>query len=291
MTPLTYLPQAMEFARRGFAVAIVMRRGYGSSGGPYAESSGACNNADYLASASNSVADLRAALMHLVKRADVDPAKILAVGQSAGGFSTVALAAQAPAGLVAAISFAGGRGSPKDNEVCSPDRLVGAFAAFGQRSRVPMLWVYTDNDHFFGPALVQRFHDAFTKGGGKVEFVKAPAFGRDGHALFADGISLWLPYVDEFLKKQKLVLRDAPLPLPPPPDIAPPAQLSAAGRKSFEEFLMKPPHRAFAVSPKGAYGWQSGRRTIEEASRTAIERCTKFGNDCAVVVVDDKPAP
>jgi dienelactone hydrolase len=291
MSPYSLLPQAMEFARRGWAAAIVMRRGYGSSGGGFAEGSGACNNANYVVSAAASVADLRAAIAHLVKRPDVDGSKILGVGQSAGGFSTVALTSDAPAGVVAAINFAGGRGSPADNQVCSADNLVSAYATFGKRSRVPMLWVYTENDHYFSPALAQRFKDAFAKGGGKVEFIKAAAFGKDGHSLFADGIRVWLPYVDGFLKTQNLALRSEPLPLPPPADIAPPKQLSAAGRKSFEDFLMSPPHRAFAVSPKGAYGWRSGRRTIEEASKNAIERCQQYGTDCAVVVVDEKPVP
>jgi hypothetical protein len=31
MTPLAYVPQAVEFARRGFAAMVVMRRGYGDS--------------------------------------------------------------------------------------------------------------------------------------------------------------------------------------------------------------------------------------------------------------------
>src|SRR5215510_3829719 len=31
MTPLAFLPQIMEFARRGWAVAAVMRRGFGDS--------------------------------------------------------------------------------------------------------------------------------------------------------------------------------------------------------------------------------------------------------------------
>ena len=34
--------QATEFARRGFAALIVMRRGYATSGGTYAENSGPC---------------------------------------------------------------------------------------------------------------------------------------------------------------------------------------------------------------------------------------------------------
>lgn len=48
MTPQEMLPQMMEFARRGFTAATVMRRGYGASGGSWAESFGPCDHADYL---------------------------------------------------------------------------------------------------------------------------------------------------------------------------------------------------------------------------------------------------
>ncbi len=42
MSPSLYYPNAMEFARRGFAVAVVMRRGYGGSGGRYSEGAPSC---------------------------------------------------------------------------------------------------------------------------------------------------------------------------------------------------------------------------------------------------------
>jgi hypothetical protein len=105
------------------------------------------------------------------------------------------------------------------------------------------------------------------------------------------GIPYWTPYVDRFLMKQNLVVREIPLPLPPLPDIAPPEQLFASGRRSFEDFLRSAPHRAFAVSPKGAWGWASARRTTEEATKRAIEACSKHASDCAIVVIDEKAAP
>jgi dienelactone hydrolase len=285
MTPLALVPQATEFARRGWAAVAVMRRGFGGSGG-FAEHSGPCSSPDYLAAAATAAADLRAAIAHLVKRADIDPSRIISVGQSAGGFATVALTAEPPAGLVAGINFAGGRGSPKDGEVCTEERLVAAFGVFGKRSRTPMLWIYADNDRYFGPAHSERFHEAFVAGGGKAQFIKHPAFGQDGHGLFARGIALWAPHVDAFLKGQKLVLRETPLPVPVA-RIAPPPQLGDNGRRHFADFLAAAPHRAFAVSPKGAFGWRSGRRTVEIAEREALERCLKFAGDCVVLAVDD----
>jgi dienelactone hydrolase len=286
MTPLGLLPQAMEFARRGWAAAVVMRRGFGDSAGGFAENAGPCNDPNYVAAVAAAAADLRAAIEHLAKRSDIDASRILGVGQSAGGIATVGLTADPPAGLVAAISFAGGRGSPRDGTVCREDRLVAAFGVFGKRSRTPMLWIYADNDRYFGPELAERFHTAFVSGGGRAEFIKHPAFGEDGHNLFSQGIPLWTPHVDAFLKRQKLVMRDTLLPVPMA-KIAPPPQLSANGRKGFADFLGAAPHRAFAVSPKGAFGWRSGRRTVDAAKKDALERCRKYRSDCRIYAIDD----
>ena len=230
MTPLGMLPQALEFARRGWAALIVMRRGYGGSDGGWAESFGSCGNGNYTAAGEAGAADLKLALEFVSHRPDIDGTRMIAVGVSAGGFATVALTADPPPGLVAAISFAGGRGSQQADEVCQPEKLVAAFRTFGQRSRIPMLWVYAENDHFFGPALAQQLREAFTAGGGNVDFIAAPAFGNDGHGLFsAAGIPQWTPYVDAFLQKQDLTLRDTPLALPVP-DLTAPPQLAANGR-------------------------------------------------------------
>jgi dienelactone hydrolase len=292
MTPRGLLPEAIEFARRGWAAAVVMRRGYGDSGGGFAEDRGSCQDPNYLRAASAAAADLNAAIGFLAKRPDIDATRILSVGVSAGGFATVALTADPPPGLLAGVSFAGGRGSDQPDSVCGEDKLVGAFAALGKRSRLPMLWVYAENDHFFGPALAQRFRDAFVGAGGKVTFVKAPPFGTDGHGLFSlTGIPLWAPMVDDFLKARNLVLRPNLLPLPPLPNIPVPRQLLADGRKAFEEFLAGPQHKAFAMSPTGAWGRHFGVRTIEAAKASALANCPATAGACRVIVVDDTPVP
>ena len=118
-----------------------------------------------------------------------DGSRIISVGVSAGGFATVALTADPPPGLIAAISFAGGRGSLEADQDCRADRLVDAYRAMGKTSRVPMLWVYAENDHFFGPQLAQQLRQAFTGSGGNVEFIRAPAFRDEGHFLFSQAAS------------------------------------------------------------------------------------------------------
>ncbi|HUD87832.1 MAG TPA: CocE/NonD family hydrolase [Xanthobacteraceae bacterium] len=292
MTPLGLLPEAIEFARRGFAAVVVMRRGYGDSGGGWGEDAGGCTDPDYLAAERSAVVDLKATIDTITKRPDVDGSRMIAVGVSAGGLATVALTASPPPGLVAAISFAGGRGSLADNEVCRADRLIEAYRVLGKTSRVPMLWVYAANDHFFGPDLAVKFKDAFTGSGGRVDFVAAPAFSKDGHSLFSvAGIPVWTGYVDAFLKQQNLMLRATPLPPPPPPAIVAPAALRANGQAAFETYKISAPHKAFAFAPDGAFGWKTAMRTTEAARSAALKYCSEHASNCSVGFVDDAAVP
>jgi hypothetical protein len=107
----------------------------------------------------------------------------------------------------AIITFAAGRGGRvggKPNNNCAPDKLVAATGEFGRTARVPMLWIYVENDTFFGPALSKRMHQAYTEAGGSAEYHLLPPFGSDGHFLVdsPDAIPLWAPLVGPFLDKQ-----------------------------------------------------------------------------------------
>ncbi len=290
MSPLALLPQATVFARRGWAAVSVMRRGYGGSSGPAVEGTGPCNNPDYLASGRRSAADLRAVIGQLSANPLIDASRIISVGISAGGFASVALTAAPPPGLLAAISFAGGRGSVRPDEVCQEDRLVEAFRRFGQSSRLPTLWIYAENDHFFGPGLARRFHAAFTGAGGRAEFIGAPASGDDGHHLFRRGIDAWTPWVDRFLDDLGLAPRQPLIPVTAA-HLAPPSGLSANGRAAFADYLAAAPNKAFALSSDRAFGWKSGQRSEADAQTGALTACRKHtALACRVFSVNDHRA-
>jgi len=288
MSAHKYYGIALEYARRGFAALIVMRRGYGTSPGGRVDSVGGCANAAYLPAAAVAVADLRAAIDAMGRRADVTTSGMIAAGHSAGGLATVALTAQAPAGLVAGISFAGGRGSRDDDDVCNEDGLVQAFATFGKTSRVPMLWVYASNDSFFGPDLARRLYGGFRGNGGNAKFIAAPPYGDDGHYLYSVvGRPQWTPYLDAFLRERGLG-HDM---LSPPDPLPPPSQLNEAARAEFSRYLASTmPHKAFAVSPNGGYGWRSGRATVDDARRDSLGACMKWSPTCTLYAVDDRLA-
>jgi len=287
MSPYGMYRPALEFARRGFAALVVMRRGYGISGGRYAESNGPCSERDYLRSAKASSEDLSAAVRAMQGRSDVSTNGMIAVGSSAGGFASIGLAAAAPQGLVAAISFAGGRGSRGDDDVCDEAALVRAFEALGRTSRIPTLWIYAENDKFFGPDLARRMHAGFVSAGGRAQLINAPAFGDDGHTLFSRGIPLWTPMVDRFLREQNLGAREVAA-APLPPSLSPPPRLGEKGRSAFADYLAASPHKAFAVSPTGGFAYRVGQRSAGAAQDAALAACAKFAEDCAVYAVDEE---
>jgi dienelactone hydrolase len=289
VTPWAFLPQAQWFARRGWVVVVVVRRGYGHSGGEQdGRHAGRCPATDYQSAAEYSAQDLRIAMDYARAQPNVDPQRVIAVGVSTGGLATVALTAQAPPELVAAINFAGGRGSQADHDVCNPDDLIHAYKDFGKHSRIPMLWLYAENDKFFWPELAQKFDAAFRSQGGNDQFVLAPAIGDDGHSLFRH-VSAWSDTVDAFLTAHQLNPLPEPLPEIQPPNIPPPSGLSENGQRAFESYLLLGPHKAFATSAH-SFGFSTAQITTDDARRKALENCRHSAvnhDECAVVSLDN----
>jgi dienelactone hydrolase len=291
MTPYRMWPQAVAFARRGWVAVVVMRRGYGSSQGEWAEGYGSCSEPDYATAGQAGASDIAAVARYMSGQAYVSKGKWISVGHSAGAFATVALSADPPPDLAAAIAFAPGRGSTSPDAVCGEKQLIAAFAQYGRTSRVPLLWVAAENDHFFGPRLVPLLTGAFSKAGGNVTLVKAAAFGDDGHQLFttASGIPIWSPIVDRFLVANNLVLRDRLIEVTLPNVTAPPG-LNSNGVVTFKTYLESGPNKAFAVAGASRFGWATGRRSIEEARKVAMDYCRSgTSTKCRIVNVNNQP--
>jgi len=207
MNPRWMLEQAEQFARRGWVALIPMRRDYGKSGGDFAEdlTGQYCGSLGFDDIGRAAAEDLRQAIKAMSGKPYIDPSKVMSVGISGGGFATVALTADPPPNLVAAINFAGGEGSSEHGMYCSFNELIQAFATFGRKSRTPSLWVYAENDHYFSPGQARDFAKAFNDAGGKADLKIAAPFGDEGHYLFTrQGIPIWTKYVDDFLTSQHL---------------------------------------------------------------------------------------
>jgi len=190
--------QSQEFVKRGFAVVVLMRRGYANSEGECTEDFTNCDNVDLYEAGHESARDLVATARFMQTQAYIDGSKLLLAGHSAGGFASLAAASQQVNGLLGAINFAGGRGARGQ---CSSRHLCRAMEKFGRTNKVPTLWLYSQNDTFFSPTIVKEMHEAFQNAGGKAKLVMLPPFGKDGHGFFPNerGLPLWIEEVDKFL--------------------------------------------------------------------------------------------
>ena len=193
------------FVRQGFVVALPTRIGYGVSGGEDVEDSGPCSRKRYPPGFDAAAQETLAVIEFMRRRPDVLPTRTVVLGQSYGGTTAVAVAALNPPGVVTAINFAGGGGgNPQERpeNPCGSHLLERLFADYGSRARVPMLWIYAENDKYFGATLPRQWFDAFRQAGGQGEFIRAAAVGDDGHALFSAFPAQWQPAVAEFLGRQ-----------------------------------------------------------------------------------------
>lgn len=197
--------QVRYFVSRGFAVFEPTRIGYGAYMTQFdPEDSGSCASKDYAPMAEAGSTEILAVLDYARQQPYVDAKRVLLVGQSVGGYLTVATSARNPEGVVGAINFAGGSGGDPEKRPgnpCAPQRLEEMYARFGQATKMPMLWIYTENDLYFAPTHSKAWHEAFVKAGGKADYRLLPPFAQNGHTLFARGPEIWEPIVGEFLDK------------------------------------------------------------------------------------------
>jgi dienelactone hydrolase len=198
------IPQIRELIKRGFAVIVPIRRGYGATGGTFAEDYGSCSNPIYYEAGQESAKDLIAAINFGSRLPHIKSDKILLVGQSGGGFASLAAASQNPPGVIGVINFAGrrgGRANTNPGEPCFPGKLEDAIKRFAKTIRVPVLWVYAENDKFFNPKHVKDWYQAFKDAGATGRLVIVPPFGNNGHKLFPSkgGIPIWSAEFDQFL--------------------------------------------------------------------------------------------
>jgi dienelactone hydrolase len=206
-SPDLLLPTAAIFARRGFVVVMPLRRGFGATGGEFAEDAGSCRNPDYRRGETAASDDVMAAYDYARTLPYVDGSRMILAGQSAGGVASIFTAgARAPQGLVAVLAFAAGRGgNPTRNPgvPCAVEPLARVFDELGKSVKVPVLFHYAENDQFFNAQTSRLWYERFTAGGARAEYVLQPAFGKDGHYIFSDdsGVRYWLPAVERFLAK------------------------------------------------------------------------------------------
>src|SRR5689334_21699036 len=183
------MQSAVAFAQRGYAVVMPLRRGFGETGGEFAENPGSCGHPDFQDGERAAAQDVLAAYAFARTLPYANPNRMILAGQSAGGVAALYAAAQSPPGLVAVLAFAAGRGADQEGQPgvpCAPAGVAALFEQAGRSVKVPVLLYYAQNDLFFGPATARAWFSRFEAGGGSAEFVLQPAFHDNGHYVFSD---------------------------------------------------------------------------------------------------------
>jgi dienelactone hydrolase len=177
----------------------------GATGGGWAEEYGSCTHPDFVRGGLETASDIESAIDYMRRQPFILPDHIIAIGQSAGAWGTVALSSLNPAGVTAMIAFAPGRGGHQPGGNCEPRQLVKAAGQYGSTARGPLLWVNAANDTYFEPKLVERMVAAYNAVVGHATHRAVGPFAKEGHNLASSdsGAPIWHPLVENFLTSVK----------------------------------------------------------------------------------------
>lgn len=288
-----YEAQSRYLVSKGFAVLLPTRIGYGETYGDFdPEQAGECAHTRPQAAAKAASDQVLAVLAHAKTLPWIDTTRWVVMGQSMGGFTSIAVAARNPPGLVAAINFSGGGGGNPDfrpGNPCSPQSLSVLWKGMAADAKLPMLWLYWLNDRYWGEDLPKTWAQAWRDGGGTVELRQLPPHGTDGHGGFAGDMDTWVPIVDAWLAKAGF---DKPgvIPRPPASGFATLEQVDkipttdAVRQGLVQRFLNAKKPRALALGDKGAAGFSSGDWAMGRALGFCQQR---RGEPCKLYAVDD----
>jgi dienelactone hydrolase len=287
---------ARYFLQRGYAVVAPMRQGFSKSNGNYmgvgcnVESNGRMQ-----------AEDVKAVLDYVVTQPWADKDRIVVLGQSHGGWTTLAFGTQNYPGVKALVNFAGGL----RQEGCAgwEGGLARAVADYAKETHLPSLWFYGDNDSFFKPDTFHAMFERYTAAGGRASLVAFGQFGSDSHSMFGSraGAPIWQPEVsklltsvglpNEPLSKYAKFGKPVAMDTPPKTDFAPVDDetklpfVRDTGRAGYKVYLTKLLPRAFAIAPNGAWGWADGG---DDPLRRSLVNCNRKGNaECKLYSVDD----
>lgn len=285
---------AHEFVRRGYAVVLPMRQGFGNSGGVDME--GSC---DIAANGRMQARSVRRAVDWAAAQPWADGQRNIVLGQSHGGLATLAYGEDPHPGTRLLVNFAGGlrqTGCPQWEE-----QLVEAMAGYARATKLPSMWFYGDNDSHFRPAVWRSAHQRYVEGGGRAALEAYGRFGSDAHALLGSpqGVGIWMTPLARALTQAGLpaipdpsmeAIPDLPQQLPlrlARQDEADRLPLRGyAARQGFVDWLRINVPKAFAISETGRFwaaAWGVARPIAD-----ALAQCEKVsGSRCRLYAVND----
>ena len=225
----------------------------------------------------------------------VDASRWVAMGQSVGGLTTVAVAWRNPAGLVGAINFAGGAGGDpqqRPGQPCMPGRSSGCGAPTPARRRCRCCGCTGTTTSTGAPTCRSVGIRRSPKAVARPSCTRLAAAGGDGHNGLNIDMNTWVPLVEAYLARigfsnSGVIARPAATAHARIDDVAkvPTSQNNRDG--AYKRFLEAKLPRAFAIGPKGAAGWATGDwalgRALGFCQRRNGERCKLYAVDDDVV--------
>ncbi|WP_028450123.1 alpha/beta hydrolase family protein [Chitinibacter tainanensis] len=295
---------AKEFLKRGYIVALPMRRGFSKSGGSYTMDN-PCGITQYLR---DSADDVTKVIELLRARTDVDGQRILVIGQSLGGFVSLAQAERSDAGVKAIISIAGGIYWPEEfNNICDLQAVRDeTYTNLGLNAKVDSLWFHGENDPYNPAGIFSKLHERYQAAGGRAVFIRydTPQYATHGLLETRQSFdSIWWPKAEPFLKAHNL-----PTKVINQQYVDPPAPKASGYADNLRDVTLLPTEdegcrdlyrkflddyaapRAFAVSVKtngqgGGCGWAANSY---DPSFYALKRCEKAAKQpCQLYLIDN----
>jgi len=280
---------ARYLVAKGFVVMAPTRIGYWETYGDFDPENSACKNIEPMSIAASQ--QVLATVEFAKTLPYVDASRWLVAGQSVGGLTAVATVGRAPMGLLGGINFSGGTGGNPDlspANPCNPAATTRYWGDIAKNAKVPMLWMYWENDKYWGPSIPKTWHRAWVEGGGHAQFAALGPSGDNGHSGVGEDMDHWLPVVDRFLRELGFD-RPAIVTAPPPSGFADVSDLnrvpvSSAGKAAYAKFLEMASPKAFAITTRGGFGFARG----DYAPGRAMGFCQRSnGNTCVLYAVND----
>jgi dienelactone hydrolase len=285
-----YTFSAFYFLSRGYAVVLPMMRGYAGSRG-HQDLNGCNQEAVGLANAR----DIRGVIEAVSTLPNIDGKRVVVAGQSFGGWNTLAFGTLHDPNVKGLINFSGGAVIGKCSD--TPGALARAAQHYGEKTGIPSIWFYGDNDSKFPPAVWRDMFTRYNAAGGHAELVAVGNFMTDSHAMigYPESLGIWTPKVDAFLEKIGLPGKEIfpeylPTAFPPPShyaaigDVDAIPYISDKGRQEYRKFLAAPMPRVFVISPSGTSGAFNGG--FDPVVR-AKDSCAKLAQNCQIYAVDN----
>ena len=139
----------------------------------------------YLEAGIETARDIPAAVAWLTHQPGVDRERLALVGQSGGGWGSLAAVRRGDLPVRAVVDFAGGRGGKQHgvpHRTCSPERLVEAAGARPRHGGAEPLALHRERPVLLARALAADAR-GLRHGGGRATYHLLPAIGHDGHQL------------------------------------------------------------------------------------------------------------